>query len=287
MWIWLAQVILNTACQCLLASRTVGCFALCISCLHSVHSSSHTTLNCIRLVQDSGGVGFEDYGGEFDLYDLNLGGDAPKLLRTIKTTNRFGSLAWSPAGYIVGGMTDGSLLVYKFTDLLKEGSDDKPFLTLHPHKTEVKALQFNPIIPTQLASGCSDGSCAIMNLADAKPTPKVLDPTHASEVRQVAWNTQVEHILATAHADGLVTVWDLKQSKPWCQLRSPEGVADLQWNPTEGLHLITASADDRNPILKLWDLRASTSMPLATLQGHSQGILSFDWCPHDDTLLLR
>ena len=50
--------------------------------------------------------------------------------------------------------------------------------------------------------------------------------------------------------------------------------------------MITASADDRNPILKVWDLRASTTMPLATLSGHSQGILSLAWCPHDDTLLL-
>jgi len=44
--------------------------------------------------------------------------------------------------------------------------------------------------------------------------------------------------------------------------------------------------DDRNPLLKLWDLRSSTSMPLATLSGHSQGILKMSWCPHDDTLLL-
>lgn len=36
--------------------------------------------------------------------------------------------------------------------------------------------------------------------------------------------------------------------------------------------------------LQLWDLRASTSMPLATLD-HG-GVLSCDWCPFDDTLLL-
>lgn len=36
--------------------------------------------------------------------------------------------------------------------------------------------------------------------------------------------------------------------------------------------------------LKLWDLRASTSMPLTTLE--NGGVLSLDWCPFDDTLLL-
>ena len=43
--------------------------------------------------------------------------------------------------------------------------------------------------------------------------------------------------------------------------------------------------DDGNPVVRLWDLRSSTTMPLGTLRGHTQGILSIDWCP-DDTALL-
>ena len=38
--------------------------------------------------------------------------------------------------------------------------------------------------------------------------------------------------------------------------------------------------------LKLWDLRSSTTVPLASLEGHSGGVFGMDWCPHDDTLLL-
>ena len=58
-----------------------------------------------------------------------------------------------------------------------------------------------------------------------------------------------------------------------CELRDPSGgtIADVAWNPDQGLHLVTASGDDRNPVLKLWDLRSSTSLPLATLQGHTEG----------------
>ena len=51
--------------------------------------------------------------------------------------------------------------------------------------------------------------------------------------------------------------------------------------------MLTASADDRNPVIKLWDLRASTSMPLGTLAGHEKGIYSIAWCPHDEHLLMR
>ena len=51
------------------------------------------------------------------------------------------------------------------------------------------------------------------------------------------------------------------------------------------MHLITASSNDRSPVLKMWDLRVSMSMPLVTLEGHAQGILSLAWCPHDMSLL--
>ena len=49
---------------------------------------------------------------------------------------------------------------------------------------------------------------------------------------------------------------------------------------------MTAGGDDKNPVIKLWDLRSSTSLPLATLQGHTQGVLSVSWCPSDPSLLL-
>lgn len=63
-------------------------------------------------------------------------------------------------------------------------------------------------------------------------------------------------------------------------------MSDVAWNPDQGLHLVTASGDDKNPVLKLWDLRSSTSLPLATLSGHKEGILSVSWCPTDPSLLL-
>ena len=154
----------------------------------------------------------------------------------------------------------------------------------------VKALEFNAMEPHMLATGGSDGQVLIVDLTNPSQ-PQISspsgEPTKGAEVTQVAWNSQVAHIVAVAGSDGLVTVWDLKSKRPWCALRADGfAISDMAWNPTEGLHLVTASVDDRNPLLKLWDLRASTTMPLATLQGHSQGVLGLAWCPHDDTLLL-
>ena len=108
-----------------------------------------------------------------------------------------------------------------------------------------------------------------------------------AQITSVAWNTQVAHIVASAARDGTVNIWDIKSRKAWCELRAgDQSVSDIAWHPTQALHFLTASNDDRNPVIKLWDLKSSTSMPLATLTGHSQGILSMAWCPHDEHLLL-
>lgn len=169
------------------------------------------------------------------------------------------------------------------------------FVSFSEHASgPIKALQFNALIPTQLATGGSDGKVLIVDLDD--PTQQPPWPPNGDKSQQqrapitaLAWNTQVSHILASAAADGTVSVWDIKTRKAWCELHcgSNEAVSDIQWNPSQGLHLLTASVDDRKPVIKLWDLRASTSMPLATLSGgHSQGILSIAWCPHDEHLLM-
>jgi protein transport protein SEC31 len=104
----------------------------------------------------------------------------------------------------------------------------------------------------------------------------------------VAWNPQVPHILATCAGNGSTIVWDLRQKKPYCEMRDPAKgpVADIAWNPDEGLHIVTASGDDNNPVIRLWDLRSSTTHPLATLKGHDQGLLSVSWCPFDSSFLL-
>ena len=52
------------------------------------------------------------------------------------------------------------------------------------------------------------------------------------------------------------------------------------------MHLLTASGDDHCPVMKLWDLRASMSMPLGTMEGHGSGVLGMDWCPHDESLVI-
>jgi protein transport protein SEC31 len=155
----------------------------------------------------------------------------------------------------------------------------------------VKSLHFNSLVPSQLATGGSDGAVFIVDLSkhnDVPLTPNA-DPSQQqrSAIMALAWNTEVAHILASAASDGTVAIWDTQARKRWCELHcGNEAVTAVNWNPTQGMQLLTASYDDRSPIIKLWDLRSSTSMPLATLAGHTKGILGMAWCPHDEHLLM-
>lgn len=260
--------------------------------------------------KDSGGIGFDDYGGELELYDLNItcpeGSPKPRVIGSVKTTSRFSSIGWTPGsaainenfgmGLLAGGMIDGTVNVWDPAKMMSS-SDRQPLLaSINRHSGgAVSALQFNPhpASANLLATGGSDGEVLVTSL-DTPEKPNVFvpapdQPKQGAEITQCAWNTQVSHIVASAAGNGTAVVWDLRQKKPWCELRceaSSIAVSDLTWNPIQGLHIVTASADDHNPVLKLWDLRASTTMPLATLEGHSQGVLSVAWCPHDESLLL-
>lgn len=239
--------------------------------------------------------------------DLNMtcpGGStpSPRIIGKVKTSARFASIGWTPGsgalssryrmGLIAGGMIDGTVNVWN-PSLILSAPEKSLVTSIQKHSGgAVKALEFSTLQPNLMASGGSDGQVLITSFDNpSSPTTSLpgTEPSKGAEVTQLAWNTQVAHIIASAAGDGAATIWDLNAKKPWCRLQAESSgipISDLAWNPTQGLHLVTASADDRNPLLKLWDLRASTTMPLATLSGHSQGILSLAWCPHDDTLLI-
>jgi len=268
--------------------------------------SSHASMVALG-TKDSGGLSFDDYGGELEIHKLDFADtslSSTEIVGKSKTTSRFASISWSematkssefPYGLIAGGMIDGNIHVWDSTKLV-QGGEDSLVASVQQHQGAVHGLQFNPHKESShlLGSGGSDGEVFVMAL-DRPDTPNVFIPApppnntkHTADITTVAWNSQVAHILASASQNGSTIIWDLRQKKAWCELKEPTGgcVSDVSWNPDQGLHIVTASGDDKNPVIKLWDLRSSTSLPLATLQGHTEGVLSVSWCPTDTSLLL-
>lgn len=228
----------------------------------------------------------------------------PIPLGTITTSKRFSSLHWVkytsndefPLGLLVGGMEDGLIQVWDAQQFVgrENGTIQETALLgsvpLHDRAGPVTALNTSPLDTHMLCAGASNGQVAIVDLTNPRQKLEVVTPgphSKTAAVTSVAWNSQVAHIVATAAGDGTISVWDLNARKLWCEIRAEQvAVSDVLWNPSQGLHLLTASADDRAPLIKVWDLRNSTSMPLATMPGHTAGLLKMAWCPHDESLLL-
>ncbi|OQS06532.1 transporter Sec31A [Thraustotheca clavata] len=257
--------------------------------------------------KDGVGVGFDNYGGELQMYSMDFADVSPSLVQlgSIKTSSRFMTLSWADVlkhqstcelGLLAGGMADGTVSIWDPSKIINNPTAAEVG-KVSRHKGPVNALQFNPHRDSShlLASGGADGEVFIMSVDKLNAPPQVFTPggpnfvaQPGNEITCIAWNSQVSYILAAGSQSGTTTIWDLKQKKPWCELKDPQRgpVSCIAWNPSEGMHIITASSDDQRPVLRLWDLRSSTSTPLAELHGHTAGILSMSWCPTDTGLVL-
>lgn len=134
--------------------------------------------------QEKGGIGFEDHGGELELYDLNITQSSndlatlpePTLLGSVKTSTLFGSIAWGRCGdggdvstsILAGGMVDGTVNLWRPSALLGgEDSGDALLASVQRHRGVVSALKFNPHADSSnlLATGGSSGQVWMMDIS--------------------------------------------------------------------------------------------------------------------------
>jgi len=233
-------------------------------------------------VGSKGATSFEDQGGELMVYDTSSKhvGLKPALAGKTRAKSKFGSVSWGkyrpsthPMGLIAGGMSDGHVELWDPVQLLKGG--DALVGSMKHHKDAINCLSFNPHpnMSHVLATGSSDFEVKIIDLSDATK-PVTCSPSaeegdkHRGAVICMGWNTKVDYILASSGEDGACIIWDLKKNKRWCTLYAPRGSAfvDIAWHPSEGFQILTAVGDDAKPVIQIWDLRTSTSAPLAELQ---------------------
>ncbi|OQR85466.1 hypothetical protein ACHHYP_11810 [Achlya hypogyna] len=240
---------------------------------------------------------------DLSLYSMNLAVPGRTMDRVggIAIGSRVLALTWSDVlkhrasctmGVLAGAMEDGTVSLW---DASKVFSGDTALLgQVSKHKGAVTSVQFNPRPDNShlIASGGTDGEIYITSLAKLDkpmvlaPGPSIAQPGNG--ITTVAWNTQAAFIVASGCQQGTTTIWDLKQKQPWCQLHDPHQapVSAIAWSPHEGLQVITASVDDANPVVRLWDLRGSKTTPLAEFYEHRAGVLSAAWSPHDAGFVL-
>ncbi|GAB5590824.1 protein transport protein S31 [Umbelopsis nana] len=241
-------------------------------------SSSHTHLPMIATGTVAGAMD-ASFSNDADLELFTVDLDSPELelqpSAKISCTSRFNRLAWSPhggdAGVIAGGMEGGELNIWNTKSLL-DGSSDALIFKNSQHS----------------------GSIFIWDLTNpSKPYSPGAKSQKVDAITSLSWNNQVQHILATSSNTGYTVVWDLRNRREVVALAhagnvmpsSRGGISSIAWSPDVATQIVTASEDDSNPVIALWDLR-NAHAPVKTLTGHQQGILSLSWCQKDSDLLL-
>lgn len=159
---------------------------------------------------------------------------------------------------------------------------------------DMKRKKKLPLKRRLLLIGSSDGEIFLWDLNDE--TQKLqyrAKSSKLSDITSLAWNPELWYILAATSSNGNTVIWnfkDLKTKKTALEaitLTSPvaKQTTAVAWNPFSSTQLITASEDDREPSLQIWDLRNARA-PVKTLSGHTKGVLSLSWSPYDPNLLL-
>eukprot|EP00210_Caulerpa_lentillifera_P002066 g1981.t1 len=218
---------------------------------------------------------------------------------------RFHSVSWGktgaetklhPLGLVAGGLEDGSVSLWDPNRIIQGSEANRCIVAkLRKHNNAVRALDFNPNLTQYLATGAMEPDLAIWDLT--KPsipitltTPVLTAPGSGmeGEFTCTKWNEKVHQILASCTTSGKTIVQDIRRAKPVAtlhDLNSSRRCSVLEWSPERPTQVLVASEDDRTPSVQVWDLRNSAS-PLSELAGHSKGILSMSWSPHDARLLL-
>ncbi|KAJ2742257.1 protein transport protein S31 [Coemansia sp. BCRC 34301] len=232
---------------------------------------------------------------------------ALQAIGKVEANARFQRLAWSGKssgldsslgnlGVLAGGLENGDITVWDAGKIISGEQLSSVLHSSSAHTGAVGGLEFNPFAGNLMASGAGNGEVFIWDIVSEfksySPGPR---SQRLENVTDLSWNKQVQHILATASSSGSLVVWDLRSRREVIALNSVgaignslskgAGVAATEWNPQSATQLVTASADDSNPVIMLWDLR-NANAPSQTFAGHQRGILSLSWCRKDAGLLL-
>lgn len=210
----------------------------------------------------------------------------------INADAKFNDLDWSNDNKILAGALENG--VVEFFDV----EHKKSVACISQHTTAVKTLRFNAKQNNLLVSSGNKGEIFVwdtnkVSSQDYSPLVPGTAMTPSDEVESLAWNQSLAHVFASAGSSGFASVWDLKAKKEVLHLSytSPSSgmknqLSVVEWHPTNSTRVATATGNDNEPVILVWDLR-NANTPLQILsQGHIKRILSLDWCHGDENLML-
>lgn len=185
------------------------------------------------------------------------------------------SLAFAPEGdNFAAGRVDGSITLYSL-------SRARPFASRVAGA--VTDLAFT-IDGSRLISAHDDGQVLIWDTESRQPTEIRL--SHPAAVSALALDSAGVRAI-TASVDGSLRVWDLESGAELLRLGGPE--ADGPAPPLRSLAInaegsLAYTGGDDGPI-SVWDLGGANATPIASLRGHTGGVLDLSIAPIGNRLV--
>lgn len=161
--------------------------------------------------------------------------------------------------------------------------NDAQLTLLAGHAAEVFVADWNPTVPSLLATGAGDATVRIWDLNtphDAPAVCKHLPPTHAKNVSTVAWNADGT-LLASSSYDGILRLWTPQGDLHLVMSMHQGPIYAVRWN-AQGNYLLTGSGDGSAIV---WDVGSGRTRQQFAL--HSDNVLDVQWItgafgqPHD------
>lgn len=250
-----------------------------------------------------------DFSNEskLELWSL-LSTESEKPAFSLTADAKFKDLDWSVDNkHIAGALDNGAVEIFEF-DSAKQSLKSSGAFT-NAHSSIVRTVKFNSKQSNVLLSGGNGGEIFIWDLnkcisqgkakTDYTPLTPGVSMSTIDEVHSLSWNKSLAHVFASAGNSNFASIWDLKAKKEVIHLSyasqttgAKVDFSAVEWHPLNSTRVATATANDNEPMVLVWDLRNSNT-PLQVLSaannqghGHSKGILSLDWCQQDENMLL-
>jgi len=196
---------------------------------------------------------------------------------------------------IIATMTNtGTALVFDRTKHPNspKGSNVDAQITLKGHDAEGFALNWNPTVEGQLATGSEDRTVRVWDIKDFKKDSRVMSATkiynhHQAIVNDVQFHpTQGTKLFGSVSDDKTFCFIDMRHpttQDPVIRINAhSDAVNTLAFHPRREMLFATGSADGT---VGIFDLRYTKDGKVASLDGHKDTVNNVDWHPTDDAIL--